>query len=85
VGILPAGSGILPERSFVSRLARASRTPRRGSLPDHMHLLFQSWIKEQETEGENVFWSLDELMHSHKSFTAKEINQREGMHGGVWD
>ncbi|MGH8095581.1 MAG: aminoacyl--tRNA ligase-related protein [Chthoniobacterales bacterium] len=54
-------------------------------LPDHVHLLFQPWIKEQDAKGENVFWPLGELMHSIKSFTAKKINQIEGTTGEVWE
>ena len=48
-------------------------------------MLFQPWIKEHNTAGENVFWSLGELLHSIKSFTAKEINRIEGTTGEVWE
>jgi threonyl-tRNA synthetase len=140
VGVPPAGSGILPERTsrdataqapppgtatytrrrrlphfeqpwaiyalaFSTRdhrvLSPAARTAvldalrhfhgRRYELfavavmPDHVHLLWQPWIKEQNAKGENVFWSLGELMHSIKSFTAKEINRLEGTKGEVWE
>lgn len=54
-------------------------------MPDHVHVLLQPWIKEQDAAGENVFWSLGELMHSIKSFTAKEINRIEGTSGEVWE
>ena len=54
-------------------------------MPDHVHLLLQPWIKEPDDNGENVFWSLGELMHSIKSFTAKEINKLEGTEGTVWE
>ncbi|MEI6071979.1 MAG: alanine--tRNA ligase-related protein [Verrucomicrobiae bacterium] len=54
-------------------------------MPDHVHLLIQPWIKEQDERGESVFWSLGELMHSIKSFTAKAINKREGTVGSVWE
>ena len=50
-------------------------------MPDHVHLLFQPWAKEQDEKGECVFWSLGELMHSIKSFTAQEINKAEGTSG----
>ncbi len=53
-------------------------------MPDHVHLLFQPWIKEQNEQGENVFWPLCELMHSIKSFTAKEINALESTAGAIW-
>src|SRR3977135_3225726 len=129
-GVSPAGSGILPERTFspgtytrrrslphfeqpwaiyaitfttrdYRPLSPASRTAvlnamrhfhdKRYSLfaavvmPDHVHLLMQPWIKEEDAAGDNVFWSLGELMHSIKSFTAKEINRIEGTTGEVWE
>ncbi|HVF70649.1 MAG TPA: aminoacyl--tRNA ligase-related protein [Chthoniobacterales bacterium] len=129
VGVSPAGSGILPERTssagytrrrrlphfeqpwaiyavtFTTRdhrpLAPASRTAVLNALrhfnnkrytlfaaaimPDHVHVLFQPWIKEQDPSGESVFWPLSDLMHSIKSFTAKEINRIEGTSGAVWE
>ena len=54
-------------------------------MPDHIHLLWQPWVKEQNAEGESVFWSLGELMHSIKSFTARKINELEGTKGEVWE
>ena len=54
-------------------------------MPDHAHFLFQPWVKEQDEKGESVFWSLGELMHSIKSFTAKGINKAEGTTGEVWE
>ncbi len=54
-------------------------------MPDHIHALLQPWPKEQNEQGETVFWSLSELMHSLKSFTAKEINKAEGTTGPVWE
>ncbi len=54
-------------------------------MPDHVHLLWQPGIKEQNEKGENIFWPLGELMHSIKSFTAKEINQLENTKGEVWE
>ncbi|MEA3207731.1 MAG: threonyl-tRNA synthetase [Chthoniobacter sp.] len=54
-------------------------------MPDHAHFLFQPGVKEQDEKGESVFWSLGELMHSIKSFTAKEINRAEGTTGEVWE
>ncbi len=54
-------------------------------MPDHVHLLLQPWIKEQNEQGEPVFWPLSELMHSIKSFAAKKINQEEGTTGVVWE
>jgi threonyl-tRNA synthetase/REP element-mobilizing transposase RayT len=54
-------------------------------MPDHAHFLFQPWVKETNDKGESVFWSLGELMHSIKSFSAKEINKVEGTGGEVWE
>jgi alanyl-tRNA synthetase/REP element-mobilizing transposase RayT len=53
-------------------------------MPDHVHALFQPFPKNKE--GSLVFWSLPELMHSLKSFTATEINKAEGTEGQqVWE
>jgi alanyl-tRNA synthetase len=46
-------------------------------MPDHVHVLFQPWVKEDDAQGSPVFWSLAELMHSVKSFTATKINKAE--------
>ena len=54
-------------------------------MPDHTHLLFQPWPKEQDENGESVFWPLPELFRSIKSFTAREINKAEGTSGSVWE
>jgi alanyl-tRNA synthetase len=54
-------------------------------MPDHVHLLFEPQIKEQDPDGKPVFWSLTELLHSVKSFTAHEINKVEGASGPVWE
>ena len=54
-------------------------------MPDHAHLLFQPSIKETDAAVKTIFWSLGELMHSIKSFTAKEINKLEGKKGAVWE
>src|ERR1051325_8585207 len=54
-------------------------------MPDHVHFLFEPQIKEQDKEGKPVFWSLTELMHSIKSFTAHEINKQEKSTGQVWE
>ncbi len=54
-------------------------------MPDHVHILFEPQIKEQDPDGKPNFWSLTELMHSVKSFTAHEINKVENTTGGVWE
>jgi len=54
-------------------------------MPDHLHGLFQPWPKNETPESETTFWSLTELMHSLKSFTAREINRLEEKRGAVWE
>ncbi len=54
-------------------------------MPDHFHFILQPWIKERDENGESVFWSLSDLLHSIKSFSAKEINKAEGTEGTVWE
>jgi alanyl-tRNA synthetase len=46
-------------------------------MPDHVHVLFQPSIKETSADESAVFWSLTELLHSIKSYTANEINRVE--------
>ena len=54
-------------------------------MPDHGHLLIEPRIKEQDDAGQAVFFSLKEILHSLKSFTAHKINQLEGKSGSVWE
>ena len=54
-------------------------------MPDHVHALFEPQIKAQDPDGNPIFWSLTELMHSVKSFTAHEINKADHTSGGVWE
>ncbi len=54
-------------------------------MPDHAHILIEPQPKEWDANGDPVFWSLGDLMHSIKSFTAKEINKRIGKTGAVWE
>jgi alanyl-tRNA synthetase len=54
-------------------------------MPDHVHVLFEPQIKQQDPDGNPIFWPLTELLHSVKSFTAHEINKAEGTTGGVWE
>jgi RecG-like helicase/REP element-mobilizing transposase RayT len=53
-------------------------------MPDHVHLIFQPWPKEQGADNQPIFWSLTELLHSLKSFTAHAINKAEAGDGGIW-
>src|SRR5438105_5398158 len=54
-------------------------------MPDHVHFLMQPWPKENDDAGNVVFWSLKELLHSIKSYSAHAINKTERERGGVWE
>jgi len=43
-------------------------------MPNHVHVLFQS----------QPGWPLPDIVHSWKSFTAKELNRRTGRSGSLW-
>jgi alanyl-tRNA synthetase/REP element-mobilizing transposase RayT len=53
-------------------------------MPDHVHLILQPGIKETAKDGTSVFWPLSEILHSIKSFSAKQINKIENTTGPVW-
>jgi RecG-like helicase/REP element-mobilizing transposase RayT len=54
-------------------------------MPDHVHFLFQPWPKAKDDKANEEFWSLKELLHSIKSFSAHEINAAEKKQGAVWE
>ena len=54
-------------------------------MPDHVRLLMQPWPKENDEKGNVVFWSLSDLLHSIKSFSAHQMNKLEHKTGGVWE
>ena len=54
-------------------------------MPDHVHLLLEPQIKEDTASGDPVFFSLTEILHTIKSFTAHEINKLAGGSGPVWE
>jgi putative transposase len=54
-------------------------------MPDHVHFLFQPWPKGYDEPGNPIFWSISELSHSVKSFTAHRINKLERSQGAVWE
>ena len=57
-----------------------------GVMPDHLHFLIQPWPKDRNDElGNAVFWSLKELLHSMKSFSAHAINKLERTTGAIWE
>jgi threonyl-tRNA synthetase/REP element-mobilizing transposase RayT len=54
-------------------------------MPDHVHMLFEPQIKEEDAEGKPVFWSLSEILQGIKSSTAHRINQTAGTKGTIWE
>jgi RecG-like helicase/REP element-mobilizing transposase RayT len=55
-------------------------------MPDHVHFLIQPWPKDRNDDSGNaVFWSLKELLHSMKSFSAHAINKLERTAGAIWE
>jgi REP element-mobilizing transposase RayT len=52
---------------------------------DHVHLLFEPQIKEEDAGGNTVFWSLPEILQGIKSATAHRINKQGGASGPVWE
>jgi RecG-like helicase/REP element-mobilizing transposase RayT len=54
-------------------------------MPDYAHFLIQPWPKENDDAGNLVFWSLKELLHSIKSYSAHAINKAERERGVVWE
>ena len=55
-------------------------------MPDHVHLLFEPQIKEQNQDGKPVFHPLGEILHGIKSSTAHKINKAAKVTGiHVWE
>ncbi len=54
-------------------------------MPNHVHIIFQPYPKTAAESKEWGFWSLSELMHSIKSFSAKKVNAVHGETGVVWE
>ncbi len=54
-------------------------------MPDHVHLLFEPQIKEQDNDGQPIFWALSEILQGIKSASAHNINRISGQKGPVWD
>jgi len=54
-------------------------------MPDHVHLLLEPQIKDKDSAGETVFWSLTEILHGIKSTSAHRINKASGTSGAVWE
>ena len=54
-------------------------------MPDHVHLLFEPQIKEQDSEGKPVFWSVSDILQGIKSASAHNINKTLSQQGHVWE
>ena len=54
-------------------------------MPDHVHLLFEPQIKEQDKEGKPMFWSLSEILQGIKSTCAHNINKASGKKEHIWE
>jgi putative transposase len=54
-------------------------------MPDHVHLLFEPQIKEEDAQGKTIFWSLTEILHGIKSSSAHRINKAREASGPVWE
>jgi len=48
-------------------------------MPDHVHLLIQPWSKEEGT-----LWAIGSILHSIKSYSAKEIPKVMPHIGKIW-
>jgi threonyl-tRNA synthetase/REP element-mobilizing transposase RayT len=54
-------------------------------MPDHVHLLFEPQVKENDDQGNPVFFSLSEILQGIKSATAHRINKARNAEGAVWE
>ncbi len=54
-------------------------------MPDHVHLLLEPAIRKTGPKDEAIFYSLTEILHTIKSFTAHAINRIEKTKGPVWE
>ncbi len=55
-------------------------------MPDHVHLLFEPQIKEDDASGNPTFFSLSEIIQAIKSSTAHRINKLRALSGEpVWE
>ena len=52
-------------------------------MPDHVHILIEPRIRRDASDA-TEFYSLTEILHTIKSFTAHKINKAEQKSGRVW-
>ena len=53
-------------------------------MPDHVHILIEPQVRSQASNA-TEFYSLTEILHTLKSFTAHKINELEETSGPVWE
>ena len=53
-------------------------------MPDHSHFIIQPGVKEEDKEGNPIFWALSDILHSIKSYSAKEVNKLDNVKGTLW-
>src|SRR5438477_5270533 len=53
-------------------------------MPDHVHILIEPQVRSEESNA-TEFYSLTEILHTLKSFTAQKINELEEKSGPVWE
>jgi cobalamin-dependent methionine synthase I/REP element-mobilizing transposase RayT len=53
-------------------------------MPDHVHILIEPRVRSQDSNA-TEFYSLTEILHTLKSFTAHKINELESTSGAVWE
>jgi D-serine deaminase-like pyridoxal phosphate-dependent protein/REP element-mobilizing transposase RayT len=54
-------------------------------MPDHVHLAIEPGIESMDSNGDPVFYSLSQILHTIKSYTAHEINELEKTKGSLWE
>ena len=53
-------------------------------MPDHVHILIEPRVRREDSNA-TEFYSLTEILHTLKSFTAHKINELEEKSGPVWE
>ena len=53
-------------------------------MPDHVHILIEPRVRSEDSDA-TEFYSLTEILHTLKSFTAHKINELEEKSGPVWE
>ena len=53
-------------------------------MPDHAHFIIQPGVQAEDKEGNPIFWPLAEILHSIKSYSAKEVNKLDKVKGTLW-